>query len=84
MRAKKILEYGKRRMRVAFLRPQQRAPTSVQAVVSYTPFPGLMRTGCPQTSATGMCAKASVPGKGVYGAAAGFRTVKPQSRAEQR
>ena len=37
---------------------------AVQAVVSYPPFTGLMRTGCPQTSDTGMCAKASVPGKG--------------------
>ena len=50
------------------------APTGVQAGVSYTPFPGLMRTGCPQTSATRMCPPGSVPGKGVYGATAGFRT----------
>ncbi len=39
-----------------------------------------MRTGCSQTSATGMYPQGSVPGKGVYGAATGFRTPSPQSR----
>jgi hypothetical protein len=33
------------------------------------------------TSATGMCPPGSVPGKGVYGGTAGFRTVKLHSRA---
>ena len=84
MRAIVFLEFGRHRVRDAFLRPQQRAPTKDQAVVSYTPFTGLMRTGCPQTSATRMCPQGSVPGKGVYGGTAGLRTSKLQVASKAR
>jgi hypothetical protein len=76
MRANVFLEYGKRRIRDASLRPLKRAPTGVQAVVSYTPFQGCMTTGCRHPSATGTCS--SVPWKGVYGAAAGLSSTKLQ------
>ena len=61
-----------------------RGRTEVQAVSPYTVFPGSMRTGRSQRSATGMCAQANVPGKTVYGDTAGFRTPKPRlaSRAK--
>ena len=53
------------------------APTQDQAVAPGTPFSGLMRTGYPQTSATGMCPPGSVPEKGVPGVTAGLRKESP-------
>ena len=59
---------------------ESQTPAQAQAAGPYTPCQGCMKTGRLHPSDTRTCPQGSAPWKGVYGAGAGFRTPKQQSR----